>query len=237
MRKLLLIFLLLPLFANAQWEFGLGAGISMNDVPSDIMYYKGDQQIPNYAFNTLLYYNLNYGFQTGLEVHVSELASVSSQTYPGVYTKEVGGDGKKFVYSKVTTGMCGVLNKNFIMGKSELYLGVAFGFGIARTSHTYAPDESYIAPDGGRGPIYGAQAGITINFSRMYAMNLEVAPRFYDFIYDAEAAYVKPTDYLHYTISAYTVTIGFRVRFPPPPDPDEVPRFDMDKYRRQRANW
>lgn len=198
-----------------QIELGIGGGISENGTPQGNMYYLGDQMIPNYATMLMIAENLGDNkWQVGLQGHVLELASTSSKTYIGdSYYATVGGDGKKIVYSKLATAVCAIGNRKFYYGRNEIYLGLAVGFGIARNAASYASDEGYVAPDGGRGMVFGGQLGYTLNFTKTFGLNLEVAPRYFCLAYDAMAPYyVKPHNNLYYNIWAYPVTIGFRFK-------------------------
>ncbi|MBA3828472.1 MAG: hypothetical protein H0X33_06010 [Taibaiella sp.] len=216
MKKLIvMIIALIPLTVNAQyWEFGLGGGVSQNGAPSSNMYYKADQSTINYAASTKLAYVFHYGFKVGLQANVSELSGTSSTTYTSIYGGTIGGDDKRFVYSKVTTALCLTVNKSFFIGRHELYLGAAAGWGVGRNSHSHTENESYIAPDGGNGFTYGGQIGYVFNLNDQWGLNIEVAPRMYTLKYDAEAPLIAPHEELNYTILAYPVTVGIHYRFP-----------------------
>jgi hypothetical protein len=222
-----------------QLEIGLGGGISENGTPQGNAYYLGDQMIPNYAVSVVVANNFGAAgvWQAGLEAHVLELASTSSISYTGEDRPTVGGDSKKIVYSKITTDICAIGNRKFKISHNEFYVGVAVGLGIARNNNHYTPDESYVAPDGGRGMVFGAQAGYTLNITQNFGLNIEVAPRYYCLAYDAEAPYfIKPHNNLYYNVWAYPVTFGFRIKLNRPSD-DDVPVFDIDRYQRKRENW
>lgn len=223
----------------SQIEYGIGGGMSQNGTPDGNVYYLGDEMIANYAANALVAVNYRDAkWQVGLEAHVLELASTSTKTYTGdSYYETVGGDGKKIVYSKITTALCAIGNKKFYAGRNELYLGLAVGLGIARNSPNYAKDEGYVAPDGGRGMVFGGQVGYTYNITNSFGLNVEFAPRYFCMAYDGMAPYfVKPHNNLYYNVWAYPVTFGFRIKINNQSS-DDVPRFDSYKFQSKRENW
>jgi hypothetical protein len=186
-------------------------------------------------------YNLGvkHKWQVGLQAHVLSLANTSSTVYVGDEANAtVGGDDKRIVYSQITTVICAIGNRKLrLNANNEFYIGAAVGFGIARNNGKYTPKDSYVAPDGGRGMVFGGQIGYTLNITPSFALNLEAAPRYMCLAYDAMAPYyVKPHDNLYYNVWAYPVTIGFRIKLNRG-DNNEVPSFDIDKYQRRRENW
>ena len=128
----------------------------------------------------------------------------------------IGGDGKRFLYSRITTSFCGVLNRKFYVSptsKSYFYAGVAGGFVIARNnSQKPSSDASYKAPDGGKGINVGAQVGFSYSVSPRFSLCTEFAPRYFDLDYDA-AAPKQHLYNLHYRIVSYPMVIGFRYKF------------------------
>jgi hypothetical protein len=148
-----------------------------------------------------------------------EIAGKSSKAYLGVLTDSVGGDNKKIVYAKYGVSVCGVANKAFTFynkqtntrSKSYVYLGVALGYGAARNDHMeYNNAETYNGPDGGRGIVFGGQAGYVGNLSEKFAFNLDIAVRRMDFKYDAGAPLVVPFEDLHYNVVTVPITFGIR---------------------------
>ena len=239
-RSLLIVIVLIfsSFMCNAQgWEVAIGGGVSENAAPNGNIFYKADQMIPNYAAMVSLMRDLRYGFQLGLQAHVSELSNTSSQSYPSIYYSNIGGDGTKFVYSKVTTSLCLALNKTFTIGKSQVYLGGAFGFDVARNNHLHTTNQAYIAPDGGDGISYGGQVGYNIFFNNRLAFNIEGAMRYYTLNSEAHGPFAKDHDpTLNYSITAYTLTFGFRYRLFDY-DPESIPRYDIESLHKRPRNW
>lgn len=224
MKKMLLFALLIGIKAQAQeLEGGAGGGFSINGQPTDNMVYKGDQSVMNYSTNMRLLYTTKNLWQIGLEGHMHELSSKSSKKYGGFTNgyrliDSIGGDDKKLVYAKNAVNITAVINKrfDFNQGASYAYIGAAIGVGFARNnSKTYAANESYNGPDGGRGLTYGAQLGYAANVSGNIGIYLEAAMRYYTFDYkDAGAPqiWVSP-QVLKYSIMAFPITFGLRYTF------------------------
>ncbi len=240
MKKIILAFLMLsPCLAFGQkFEVGIGGGISSNTQPAGNMYYIGNQSIINYAGTVSAVYNSWSGWQLGLNIHELELASTSSvvfhdATYPSI---TYGGDDKKFVYSAYTTSLCGIVNKKAMIGKSDIYLGFAVGFALAKNDpDNRGPNESYKAPDNGNGLVLGMQAGYNYNFNPLFAFNIDLAARFYDLHYNVTAVNENTTSNLNYQIWAFPVTVGFRFRIASADRTNPV--YDYDRYRRHHQRY
>lgn len=224
MKKLLLFAVLIGIRAEAQeFEGRVGGGFSINGAPSGNMAYKGDQSIMNYSTNLQLLYTTKNNWMIGLEGHMHELSSKSSKKYLGYINgtyllDSIGGDDKKMVYAKYTVNVCAVVNKRFDFneGASYFYVGGAIGYGSARNNaHKYNSNESYKAPDGGRGLCYGAQLGYAAKVSSNIGIYLEAAFRYYNFDYkDAGAPLVwTPPATLKYGIMAFPITFGIKYSF------------------------
>lgn len=212
--KFLLLGLLLPLLGySQQYEIGIGVGASINSKPTNNMLFRGDVVAANYATDFTFLKNINTDWQIGFDLHVLELSRRSTITYNNAGT-DIGNDNKKFVYAKYAFAICAVANRKFHVDNNYFYVGAAMGAAIARNNSTETrSDASYLAPDGGYGLCIGLQAGYTYNFSTRWALNFEVAARYYDLDYDAHAPVIKPYTNIHYRIVAYPVTFGIRYRF------------------------
>ncbi len=198
-------------------EFGIGGGFSTNSSPTDNMEYKGDQMLMNYSGTLKVLFTGRTGWQYGFDGHILELASKSSKKYGGFYNDElyipsVGGDGKKLVYAKYATSFCAVLNRLMPVGPdASFYIGAAVGYGFARNnSKRYLPNESYKAPDGGEGMVYGLQLGYRKNISEGVVFNIEGAMRAFNLGYDAEAPQRPYHEVLRYSVVSFPVTVGLR---------------------------
>ncbi len=240
MKKYLLGFLLLStVAAQAQkFEYGFGGGISGNSQPTGNMYYVGDKSALNYAGGLWALYNSWSGWQLGLNIHELELASTSSTVYTDAKypTITYGGDDKKFVYGAYTTSIVGFANKKLIQGSSDLYMGFAMGWALAKNDpNNRTANESYKAPDNGNGLVLGMQFGYTINFNPLFGLNLEVAPRYYDLHYSVTAPHVNTYSNLNYQIWAFPFTLGFRFRLESADRGN--PLYDYEKYRRHNQRY
>jgi hypothetical protein len=219
MKKVLLLVLLsfqYSVYAQS-WELCLGGGISTNTSPGGNMEYKADQSLLNYAATLKLIYTNKANWQFGFDGHLLELSSKSSKKYGGYYNDElhilsVGGDDKKLVYAKYAPAFCFSVNKKFVFeNKSDVYAGIAVGYGFARNnSEHFNANEGYKGPDGGRGFVYGVQLGYTKDFSEKLGFNFEAALRYYDFKFTAEAPQRPMFERLHYNVIAFPITIGLR---------------------------
>ena len=240
MKRYLLVFLLLStVAAQAQkFEYGFGGGISTNAQPSGNMYYVGDKSTVNYAGGLWGLYNSWTGWQLGLNIHMLELSSTSSTVYTDARYPSItyGGDDKRFVYSAYTTSLVGIVNKKLLQGASDLYMGFAFGFALAKNdAYNRGSNESYKAPDNGNGLVVGMQFGYNYNFNQLLALNLEVAPRYYDLHYGETAPHMNTTSNLNYQIWAFPMTIGFRFRLESADRGN--PLYDYERYRRNNQRY
>ncbi len=239
MKKLLLFFVLIGIRSQAQeFEGGIGGGFSVNTQPTDNMVYKGDQSLMNYSANLRLLYTTKNNWQLGVEGQMHELSSKSSKKYGGFYNgtlkiDSVGGDDKKLVYAKYLVNVCGVVNKRFDFGGSYAYVGIAVGFAAARNnSHKYESNESYKAPDGGRGIAYGAQLGYAANITSQIGIYLEGSFRAYTLDYrNADAPQVPGGPKLKYNIMAFPCTFGLRYVF------HRVPASAYGTYNKEKLRY
>jgi hypothetical protein len=198
-------------------ELGIGVGFSTNTSPAGNMEYKGDQMLLNYATTLKFLYTSKTNWQFGLDGHLLEISSKSSKKYDGfyndgLYIPSVGGDDKKLVYSKYATSVCAVVNKKFLFANStSMYAGVAVGYAMARNnSKKYLPNESYKGPDGGEGMVYGLQLGYLKAISQNVLFNIDIAMRYYNLDFDAEAPQRPYNETLSYSVVSFPVTIGIR---------------------------
>lgn len=197
-------------------ELGVGGGFSTNTTPDGNILYKQDQTVINYAGTLKVIYTTRNYWQFGLDGHVMEISGKSSKKLPNPITGDsVGGDNKKIVYAKFGVSICAVANKAFVFkstspNKSYVYLGVAIGGGSARNPQERHNTESYKAPDGGRGLVLGGQVGYVGNLSEKMAFNLDIAIRHFNFKYDAGAPLTVPLEDLHYSVTAFPITVGLR---------------------------
>lgn len=219
MKKALLLGLVLFSYgAQAQTtELGIGVGFSTNTSPGGNMVYQGDQMLINYATTLKFLYTSKTNWQIGLDGHLLEISSKSSKKYGGfyndyLYIPSVGGDDKKLVYSKYAPTVCAVANKKFSFENSAaMYAGIALGYGFARNnSKSYHPNETYKGPDGGEGMVYGFQLGYMKAVSTNVIFNIDVAMRYYDLAFDAEAPQRPYHELLKYGVATFPVTLGLR---------------------------
>lgn len=199
-------------------EIGLGAGLSFNSNPGANMTYKGNRiTLLNYSgvFNTT--FNFHRSIAGGIEVRSLELSRKSDAVYPTYLKTTIGGDNRKFVYSKGAIAVCAILNGKYNTRMGYWYGGGAFGYGISRhnSQRINTNTESYRAPDGGSGRVLGVQIGYTHGINSLIGLNVEGALRNYTLKYDAIAPEVRPYENLKYNITAYTVTVGIKFRIMP----------------------
>lgn len=218
--KRLLVLSLLLLAYNAQAQrvsLAAGVGGAFNGAPTDNMVYKSEQSLLNYAAQGKLTYTSKTNWQFGLNVHLHELSGKTTKRYGGFPNRHlridsIGGDGKKLVYAKYTVAAMAEINKAFKLNpKTFIYIGVAGGWGFARNNSLYyAENEDYNGPDGGDGLCLGGQVGFKAYMSEYVSFFFEVAPRYYNFLYDkeVEAPLVRPYERLEYSILAVPITVG-----------------------------
>ena len=210
------LFSLLPVVSYSQnMEVALSGGVLVNTAPSDNMYYKADKYVVNYAGQLAILYNFAPHLQAGLEGHLFSLSNTSSATYISPTTgATIGSDNKKFVYASLATSVCAVGNAKLNIGYGYAYAGLALGYALTRNdSKTLSADEVYKAPDGGKGFVLGAQVGFVHGISASLGVFLEVAMRYCDLKYDAQAPFMHPAADLHYSVIAFPATVGIRYRF------------------------
>lgn len=203
-------------------EITAGAGVSVNSNPGRNMFYKGEKITFNYSTLLSGMFNIHRSMSAGIELRALQL----SRNHDGVYTTYMGntiGGGKKFMYSKAAISACAVFNGKYNTYRGYLYGGGAAGFAFSNhDSRKLKPNESYRAPAGGSGLVLGVQAGYTHGLNAVLGLNIEGALRNYTLGYDAGAPEVQPYTNLKYNITAYTLTIGLKIRI-------------MPKYKAQNA--
>lgn len=199
-----------------------GAGVSVNSNPGSNMYYKGDKITFNYSALLSGMFNFHRSMSAGIELRALQL----TRSHDGVYTTYMGniiGAGKKFVYAKAALSACAVFNGKYNTYKGYVYGGGAAGYGFSNhDSRSLKSNESYRTPAGGSGLVLGVQAGYTAGLSSVLGLNIEGALRNYTLAYDAGAPEIRPYTNLKYNITAYTLTVGLKVRI-------------MPKYKAQNA--
>ncbi len=197
-------------------ELGVGGGFCTNTAPSGNLEYVSDQSLINYAATLKLMYTSETKWQLGIDAHLFELSGKSSKVYPGYFrspAETVGGDNKKLVYAKYASTYTFDFNRAFFFteAKGYFYVGVALGYSSARNNPIdHTNNESYNGPDGGRGLAVGGQLGVVKDFSDKVAFNLDVAVRYMDLHYDAEAPLILPQEKLKYNLIAFPITVGIR---------------------------
>lgn len=211
--------------ANAQLgavEIAAGAGVSVNSNPGSNMYYKGDKLSFNYSGLLSGMYNVHRSMSVGIELRALEL----SRRHDGVYTTYLGtdiGGGKRFVYAKAALSACLLFNGKYNTYRGYWYGGAAAGYALSNhNSATLKPNESYRTPAGGHGIVLGVQAGYTHGINSVLGLNVEGALRNYTLGYDAGAPDIRPYTNLKYNVTAYTITVGLKIRI-------------MPKYKAQNA--
>ena len=204
--------------ANAQLgavEIAAGAGISVNSNPGSNMYYKGDKLSFNYSGLLSGVYNVHRSMSVGIELRALEL----SRRHDGVYTTYLGidiGGGKRFVYAKAALSASLVFNGKYNTYRGYWYGGGAAGYALSNhNSATLKPNESYRTPAGGQGLVLGVQAGYTHGINSVLGLNVEGALRNYTLGYDAGAPDIRPYTNLKYNVTAYTITVGLKIRIMP----------------------
>ncbi|HEY9177862.1 MAG TPA: hypothetical protein VIN07_09240 [Flavipsychrobacter sp.] len=199
-----------------------GAGISVNSNPGSNMSYKGDQLTLNYSALLSGMFNIHRSMSAGIELRALQL----SRSHDGVYTTYLGttiGGGKRFVYSKAALSACAIFNGKYNTYRGYIYGGGAAGYAVSNhDSRKLNTNESYRAPAGGSGLVLGVQAGYTHGLNAVLGLNIEGALRNYSLGYDAGAPEVRPYTNLQYNITAYTLTVGLKIRI-------------MPKYKAQNA--
>lgn len=199
-------------------EIGVGAGLSINSSPSSNMVYKGNRTVwTNYSGVLSTVYNFHRSMAIGVEARGMELSRRSDGVYPTYLRTTIGGDNRKFVYSKALLSVGATFNGRYSTYKGYFYGGGAAGFAASRhdSKDIKTDKESYRAPNGGNGLMLGVQAGYTHGLTSVIGLNVEGALRNYTLSYDATAPEVRPYTNLRYNITAYTITVGFKFRIMP----------------------
>ncbi|MCB9045981.1 MAG: hypothetical protein H6550_07560 [Chitinophagales bacterium] len=219
--KILLLCSLISTTAFAQRgaiEVALGGGMSINSNPGKNMTYKGSKMTLNYSSGFSLMFNPHRSVSAGIEARMLELSRKSPDvTYPTYLKTTIGGDNRRFVYSKSLLSGAVVVNGKYNLPRGYAYGGGALGYALStHDSKTFNTNkESYRAPDGGNGIMFGLQAGYTHGISEASAVFVDIALRNYSLKYDAGAPEVRPYEDLHYNITAYTITAGLKLRIMP----------------------
>lgn len=223
-RLLVVALLLCASVAHAQrgaFELTAGVGASINSAPSDNMPYKGNKIAPNYSALFNATYNIHRSMSAGVEVRSLQLSDKSDNLYlAGLPNTLVGGDGKRFVYAKNALSVCGVFNGKLNTYRGYYYGGAALGYGF--TMHDAAQvkreKESFRTPGNGSGFVWGVQAGYTHGLTAVLGLNIEGALRNYSLNHSSASTFqpeiVFPAN-LQYNITAYTLTVGLKVRIVP----------------------
>jgi hypothetical protein len=226
MRRILFCLLLAPASTFAQnFELGLGVGISTNTRPSDNMPYKGDKLTINYALAFDVLYNISDYLQAGVEAHATQLSRKSSTIYTTFYGNKIGNDNKRFVYAKSATAICAVLNGKLPAKNGYAYGGLALGYGAARhDSKTLSSNESYRAPNGGNGLVFGLQVGYVLGITERIGFSAQAALRHFSLKYDAMEPTGTTAENLKYNIMSFPITVGIRYRIKGGKDDAEIKR-------------
>ena len=133
-------------------EIGLGAGVSINSNPTYNMAYAGNRITPNYSALLNGLYNVNKYLSVGIEARVMELSRKSDSVYNTYLFTKIGGDDKRFTYSKAMISGSAIANGKLVVNRGYAYAGVAVGYALSRqNSQLLNANESYRAPDGGKG--------------------------------------------------------------------------------------
>lgn len=201
------------------FELAIGGGLSTNSNPGENMVYKGNRITwTNYSALLNGQYNFHRSMSVGIEVRSLELSRKSDGVYPVSYLKQsIGGDDRKFVYAKYMLSAAAIFNGRYNTYRGYFYGGGAAGYAASRhdSKSLNAQTESYRAPNGGDGFVLGVQGGYTHGITSVIGLNIEAALRNYTLYYDALAPETRPYEDLHYNITAYTVTIGLKIRIVP----------------------
>jgi|GEM_PF-927188 len=199
-------------------EVSLGGGLSVNGNPGENMVYTGSKMTLNYSSAFNVSFNPHRSVSIGLEARMMELSRKSPHTtYPTYLKTTIGGDNRRFVYAKALTSAALLVNGKLNMQRGYAYGGAALGYGISNhDSKSFDTTKvSYRAPAGGKGVLWGLQAGYVYGLTQVLAVYADVAMRNYSLSYDAGAPEVRPYEDLKYNITAYTLTAGLKIRIMP----------------------
>lgn len=215
----ILMVLLFSISANAQRgaiEILALGGPSINSNPSSNMAYKGENMTLNYTAALQGLYNVHRSISVGVEFRTTELSRISDSVYFTYLKTNIGGDGKRFTYSKMLLSASVVANGKLNLVRGYFYGGVALGYGMStHDSKKLSKNESYRAPNGGNGFSFGTHIGYTYGINPYLGLNIEGSLRNYTLSYDAGAPEVFPYTNLKYNITAYSITVGLKVRIMP----------------------
>lgn len=207
-------------------------GVSINSAPSGNMPYKGNKIALNYSALLNGTFNIHRSMSAGIEVRSLELSNKSSVVYlipsTNIYAPvTVGGENKRFVFAKNVMSVCGVFNGKLNTYKGYYYGGIAAGYGFAmqNASNWKSEKEAFRTPDKANGFVWGIQAGYTQGITSALGINIEGALRNYSLNYKNATGFFTGGYFpgnMHCNITAYTITVGLKVRI-------------MPKYRPQNA--
>lgn len=212
MKKLLFALFLLPGTVFAQkFELGLGAGINLTTKPSGNLFLKGDKIGINYATSLHLLYNINQHWQTGLELHVSELSGKTNIKLTDINGQTVSEETKRVVYAKTDIAACAIFNGKMSVKNGYGYGGVALGYGVGRhDSKTLKDNEVYRTPDGGKGIVFGLQIGYVKGISKHFGVSAEATMRYHQMNYDTPSGTPGAKENLKYSVMSFPITVGVR---------------------------
>jgi hypothetical protein len=229
---ILTIVLMSNLVASAQRvEIGLGAGAAMHTGMGGSIFYKATNAGISPAATGSIYYNFNQhndkklNLQVGAEAsHGMELRNTSTTTY-SYFNLPIGNDGKYFRYAQEWTGAALLGNVKYRYSERAFaYGGIAVGMLQTRNESNRSGSDfadkpyTYTAPDGGQGIGGGIQLGYNYRLSRRFAINAEVAARYYSIAYEVnDASYPGGTSF-NYAMLMVPVTLGVRYSIGYPPE-------------------
>lgn len=203
------------------YEITAAAGASINSAPSGSFPYKGNQIAPNFTAVLNGKYNFHRSMSAGIEVRTNTLSNKSDVLYTaGGFNSFVGGDNKRFVFAKNIMSFTALFNGKLNTYRGYLYAGPALGYGmlVQDATNWKSEKESFRTPDNGGGLVWGVQAGYTHGLTAVLGLNIEAALRNYSVAFNNAPGFVTTTFYpanTQYNITAYTVTVGLKVRIMP----------------------
>ena len=194
MKKLLLLFAILPLLAHAQGvEYGISGGISSNTAPVNTTLPAGTTETgwkPSYAGAVSFLLNLG-PWQVGIAAEAYELKTSYNIT-TSTPTGDVHTTGDK-IYASPQVPIMLQINRLFYMQKSHIYFGISGWSGVNMLKNT-AGETKYHELQ----PVFGAQLGYTYGLSNLVGLNINLAARY-------NAIPGSP-------ILSFPLTVGLRIR-------------------------
>jgi len=221
-----LLFAALPFATQAQnFELGLSGGAGLIAAPSGDAYFKADQSStsPIVSLTGLAnlgrYSEAKLKWQVGLDIStIFKLQHESSNTYT-YFTKTIGNDGKYFKYANYLLSVSPLVNARYPLSDvAYVYAGAGFGAAITRNSSNRKPqdfegtDYTYTAPDGGKGIVAEAHAGITYRLVQRLALNAQVGFRYYNINFSVDDPTYPGGNSFTYNTTVIPLTIGIRYR-------------------------